>query len=120
MRLAEVTVLVSDLKAAAQAWATASGLVADLSEAEGRMAVDDVVIRLVGPADPETAGLIEGRGEGLFELTIEVEDLAATTAGLRANNVEVSDIVTGESGRLETRIDPAASHGALIRLVEKR
>jgi hypothetical protein len=119
-RLSEVTILTREVGTAAEAWAKASKLQASLTEGEGRIEAGDVIIRLVGPKEgSHVAGLIEQRGEGMFDIAIEVDDIDASVAGLRANGVDVTDPMTGDSGRQEAMINPASSHGVPIRLVEK-
>jgi hypothetical protein len=120
-RLSAVTILTHDVDAAAAAWANASGLSAEKSDGEARIAVADVVIRLVGPKEgSHVAGLIDRRGEGMFDLEIEVEGLAEVVEDLRGKGVQVTDPMEGVNGRQEAMIDPASSHGVPIRLVEKQ
>ncbi len=120
-RLSEVTVLTRDLDAAAAAWLASSGLKTEITSGEGRMEAGDVTIRLLGPHEgSHFAGLIEQRGEGMFDLAVEVEDLPAAVDDLRAKGVQVSDPMIGENGHQEAMIDPASSHGVPIRLVERQ
>ncbi|HEY7268271.1 MAG TPA: VOC family protein, partial [Dehalococcoidia bacterium] len=80
----------------------------------------DVDIRLVGPSEgSHIAGLLEQRGEGLFDIAIEVDNVAAAVDDLRAKGIDVSDPRIGDGGRQEAMVDPASSHGVPIRLVEK-
>jgi hypothetical protein len=75
----------------------------------------------VGPKEgSHVAGLIDRHGEGMFDLAIEVDDLIAVVEDLRGKDVQVSDPMIGEDGRPQAMIDPASSHGAPIRLVEKQ
>jgi 4-hydroxyphenylpyruvate dioxygenase-like putative hemolysin len=121
MRLAELVVLTRDADAAAAAWAKASRLEAEKTSAEARMAVGGVVIRLVTPShDSHVAGLLEQRGEGMFDFAIEVDDLEGTVAQLRDKGVNVTDAMDGEGGRRQAVIDPASAHGVPIRLLEKQ
>ena len=120
-RLKEVTILTRDASAAAAAWSNASGLEATARGSEAVIAVGGVDVRLVGPdGASHIAGLIERRGEGMFDLAIEVEDIAGAVADLRSKGVQVTDPMTGENGRQEAMIDPASTHGVPIRLVEKQ
>ncbi len=120
-RLSEVTVLTRDLDAAAAAWLASSGLEATVRDGEGRLEVGDVAIRLLGPREgSHFAGLIEQRGEGMFDLAIEVEDVPAAVEDLRAKGVQVSDPMIGDNGHQEAMIDPASCHGVPIRLVERQ
>ena len=119
-RLSEVTILTKDVDAATAAWANASGLQTRRAGSDGAIDAGDVVLRLIGPSEgSHIAGLIEQRGEGLFDIAIEVDSVAEGVADLRANGVDVTDPMIGDSGRQEAMIDPASSHGVPIRLVEK-
>jgi predicted enzyme related to lactoylglutathione lyase len=121
MRLAELVVLTRDAEAAAAAWANASGLEARNASGEARMDVGGVVIRLLGPAGgSHVAGLIDQRGEGMFDFAIEVDDLEAMLAQLRDKGVNVTDAMDGEGGRRQAMVDPASAHGVPIRLLEKQ
>ncbi len=121
MRLMEVSILTGDLPAAMAAWASASGLQGQVAGDEARIEVGDIVMRLLTPAAGlHAAEAIAERGEGLFELIVEVDDVVDTMAGLRIKDVLVSGVELGEHGRREVRIDPKSSHGVPIRLVEKK
>ena len=118
-KLIELSVLTGDLPAAAAAWAGASRLAAQISDGEGRITVGDVLVRLLSPdAGRRPAELLTARGEGMYELVIEVDDVVDAMADLRVKDVLLSGVELGESGRREIRIDPASSHGVPIRLVE--
>jgi hypothetical protein len=120
-RLSEVTILVRDLEAAAAAWANASGFEAEIASGEGRFRANDVLVRLIAPKEGDhVAGLLEQRGEGMFDFAIEVDDLQGLVAQLGAQGVAVGDIMEGEDGRGCAVIDPASTFGVPIRLVEKQ
>jgi hypothetical protein len=119
-RLIELGVLTGDLPAAVAAWAGASGLQAEVRDGEGKITVGGVLLRLLSPeAGGRPAELLAAGGEGMYELVIEVDDVADTMADLRVKDVLVSGVELDEDGRREIRIDPASSHGVPIRLVEK-
>ncbi|HXH22518.1 MAG TPA: hypothetical protein VNN10_10840 [Dehalococcoidia bacterium] len=120
-RLVELSILTGDLEGAAAAWAKASGVRLDLGAGEGQATVGGVLLRFLSPAaGRQAAELVASRGDGMYELVVEVDDVVETMAGLRAKGVDVSGVELGEGGRREIRIDPASSHGVPIRLVEKR
>lgn len=119
-RLIELSILTHDLQAAAEAWAHASDLRAEVESNEGRIKAGDVLIRFLSPeSGVRPAELIARRGEGMFDLTIEVDNLVDTMADLRVKDVLVSGVAIGADGRREITIDPRSSHGVPIRLVEK-
>jgi hypothetical protein len=120
-RLSEIGVLTRDTSAAAEAWTNASGLEVRLQGTEGLIDIGDVLIRLIGPdSASHVAGLVERRGEGMFDLAIEIDDFLQTIQGLRDKGVPVSDPMIDANGRQVAMIDPASSHGVPIRLVEKK
>ncbi|MGE3598893.1 MAG: VOC family protein [Dehalococcoidia bacterium] len=80
------------------------------------------VIEIVSPTDTRRpfgraiARFLEERGEGMFTLVLQADDLAATTAMLEANGVRLAP---GSSGLDGLDIDPRDTFGALF-LVEVR
>jgi hypothetical protein len=72
-------------------------------------------------ADHPLAAFMDERGEGMFSLSIEVDDIEATVAELRGCGVQVSD---SEAGMLEgtriARISRQSAHGVEIHLLERR
>jgi hypothetical protein len=119
-RLLELSILTADLPGAVAAWGKASGLNAEVSAGQGRITAGDVLLRLVSPAaGAREASLVAERGEGMYELVIEADDLVAAMADLTTKAIAVSGIEPGEGGRREIRVDPASTHGVPIRLVEK-
>lgn len=67
-----------------------------------------------------TAEWIRERGEGLFHICLEVEDIEASLAELRAKGVKLRDEVprAGHGGHRIAFLDPASTAGILIELVE--
>lgn len=60
------------------------------------------------------------RGEGLFSLSIEVDDLAEAVAYLRGQGATVSDPEPGLwPGTRIARVSPASSHGVSLQLIER-
>jgi methylmalonyl-CoA/ethylmalonyl-CoA epimerase len=78
-------------------------------------------IELVQPTtgDTGTAKFLERRGEGIHHICIEVEDIEASLARLRACNVRLIDESPrqGAHGRVAF-IHPKGAHGVLIELVQ--
>ena len=67
-----------------------------------------------------TAEWIRERGEGLFHICLEVEDIEASLDELRAKGVKLRDEVprAGHGGHCIAFLDPASTAGILIELVE--
>ncbi|HWT08696.1 MAG TPA: methylmalonyl-CoA epimerase [Roseomonas sp.] len=67
-----------------------------------------------------TAQWIRERGEGLFHICLEVDDIDASLAELRAKGVKLRDEVprAGHGGHRIAFLDPASTAGILIELVE--
>ena len=60
------------------------------------------------------------RGEGLFSISVEVEDLDGAVAFLRDNNVKVSDPEARIwPGARLARINHESTHGVSIQLIER-
>jgi methylmalonyl-CoA epimerase len=70
--------------------------------------------------DGRTAEWIRERGEGLFHICLEVEDIEASLAELRGKGVRLRDEVPrpGHGGHRIAFLDPASTAGILIELVE--
>lgn len=71
-------------------------------------------------ADSETARFIEEKGEGLYHICLEVEDIDGALAELRARGVTLIDQVPrpGHGGSRIAFIDPRATGNVLIELAE--
>lgn len=84
--------------------------------------VGDTEIELVQPttADSGVAGFLEKRGEGLHHICLEVDDIEATLADLKARGMRLIDQEPrpGAFGRVAF-LHPKSAHGVLIELVEK-
>ena len=80
------------------------------------------LLELLEPIEPETgiARFLETRGEGLHHVCLEVDDIRAALADLKADGVELLDEEPRE-GLVGTIafLHPGALHGVLVELVEK-
>jgi methylmalonyl-CoA epimerase len=128
-RLDHVVVAVRELDETARAWEHNLGLKAEpVSQPAGsevRLAslpAGNAFLQLAQPltAGHTLAGFIDERGEGMFSLSIEVDDLEAAVAELRGRSVHVSD---PEPGMLEgtrvARISRESAHGVEIHLLQR-
>ncbi len=128
-RLDHVVVAVRELEEAARAWEHNLGLKAErVVQPEGSnlklamLPAGDAFVELAQPltADHRLAAFMDDRGEGMFSLSIEVDDLEATVAGLRGRGVDVSDPEPGVlEGTRVARISPEPAHGVPIQLIER-
>ena len=128
-RLAPVAVAVKELEEAARAWEHNLGLKAErVVQPEGSnlklamLPAGNAFVELAQALAPEhrLAAFVEERGEGMFSLSIEVDDLEATVAELRGRDVQVSDPEPGVlEGTRVARISPQSAHGVPIQLIER-
>lgn len=129
-RLDHLTAAVRDVEEAARAWECSLRLKPErLVEPAGtnarlaRLPIGDAVLELVQPlsSDHELATFMEERGEGLFSLSVEVDDLEAVVADLRRRGVQVSDTEPSvPEGTRAVVINRESAHGVRIELVGPR
>lgn len=128
-RLDHVVVAVRELEEAARAWERNLGLKAErVFEPDGakvrlvRLPAGNAFLELAQPLAPghSLAAFMDERGEGVFALSIEVDDLDSAVAELRGRGVRVSDPEPGpwEGTRL-ARIDRESAHGVALQLIER-
>jgi methylmalonyl-CoA/ethylmalonyl-CoA epimerase len=131
IKINHIAIVVGDLDAALQFWVEALGLplervahvpeegvdVAFLPAGEGE-------IELIQPVDTGSgvARYLEKRGPGMHHLCLEVADLAATVARLRAAGVELINeqprVTAG--GRQYAFVHPRSTGGVLVELYAGR
>jgi methylmalonyl-CoA/ethylmalonyl-CoA epimerase len=88
-----------------------------------RLPIGDSFLELVQPVAKEGRFYeqFQQRGEGLFSISVEVEDLDAAVTFLRDNNVKVSDPEASIwPGARLARINHEYTHGVSIQLIERR
>lgn len=128
-RLDHIAVLVPDLEEALTFWQDQLGLSLDHVETISSMAVKiaflplgDSEIELVQPTteDSGLAKYLAKRGPGMHHICIEVGDIAAKLADLRARDVRLinDDPVLMEDGRQLAFIHPKSAGGVLIELYQ--
>lgn len=68
----------------------------------------------------QTAKWIRDRGEGLYHICLEVDDIAAALDELRAKGIKLRDEVprTGHGGHKIAFLEPESTAGILVELVE--
>jgi len=125
-KIDHVAIAVKDLEAAVQTFTGNFGFPVarhgDMPQLHMRMAflpVGDAQLELFQPTsdkNPAAAFLTE-RGEGMYLLSLEVEDLAAAAAVLSQKGIRVT-IQQVENGSRLAFISPKSTHGVLLQLIE--
>ncbi len=88
-----------------------------------RLPVGDAFIELVQPVEEKGrfAEQFKERGEGLFSISIEVDDLDGAVGYLRGKGARVSDPEPGIwPGSRVARVSQASAHGVSLQLIERR
>jgi methylmalonyl-CoA/ethylmalonyl-CoA epimerase len=128
MKIDHIGIVVRDIQEALRVYKTALGLplqevveVPDQNVEVAFLPVGGCNLELVQPTsdDTGTAKFLEKRGEGFHHICLEVEDIEATLARLKAHDVQLihEQPRQGAHGRVAF-IHPKAMHGVLIELVE--
>ncbi len=125
--LDHVAVAVSDLDAGITTWQENFGLKLErtgeapaLGIRQAILPLGSAFVELITPLSEEgpVAGFLKDRGEGLYLVSLEVDDLDATVASLRDKGVRVGD-PTGGSGTRLAFVSPRSTHGVTIQLIER-
>jgi len=125
-RIEHVAIAVKDLDAARRTFETL-GIACDHEERINgiRLAMLPIGESALELLEPEREGTATGewikqRGEGLYHICLEVEDIEAALAELRAKGVALRDEVprTGHGGHRIAFLDPRSTAGVLVELVE--
>ena len=130
-RIDHVVIATEDLADAAAKWERNLGLRVQerVSRPLGsgfdvaRLLVGDAFIELVQPVEEKGrfAEQFKERGEGLFSISIEVDDLDGAVGYLRGKGARVSDPEPGIwPGSRVARVSQASTHGVSIQLIERR
>jgi methylmalonyl-CoA/ethylmalonyl-CoA epimerase len=84
------------------------------------VAIGDDALRLVSPlqGDSPVMRFLERRGEGFYNLALEVDDLDAAVRELADQGIRVSEPIESEPGIRSAFVAMAATHGLSIQLVE--
>lgn len=123
-KIHHIVIAVADLDAASSLYGKTFGLkaqtLADMPTEGLRRIRFDVGNAFVDIAQPtnetgELGKFVKDKGEGIYLISVQVDDLAKTVKELRAKGAEVvGDAVRG--GRV--LVSPKTTHGALIELTE--
>ncbi len=128
MKIDHIGIAVRDIEQALQVYQVALGLpvqdVVDVPDQQVRVAflpLGESNIELVQPStdDSGTARFIEKRGEGIHHICVQVDDIEAALAQLKANGVPLIDQEprAGAHGRVAF-VHPKGTHGELLELEE--
>lgn len=130
-RIDHVIVATEELSDAAARWERTLGLKASESLEQplgagfkaARLPVGDAFIELVQPVEERGRFFeqFQERGEGMFSISIEVDDLDGAVDYLRGKGARVSDAEPGIwPGSRVARINRSFTHGVSIQLIERR
>ncbi len=128
-RIDHIAVVVNDLDAALAVYRDALGMplaqVRTIPEQDVKIAFlpsGDSEIELLEPVNPASgiAQYLAKRGEGLHHICLEVDDIEATLADLKAKGAQLIDQAPrrGAYGKIAF-IHPKGAHGVLIELLER-
>lgn len=128
MKIDHIGIVVRDIQEALRVYETALGLplkeVVEVPDQKVQVAflpLGESNIELVQPttSDAGTARYLEKHGEGVHHICIEVQNIEAVLAKLKAHNVQLigQEPRPGAHGRVAF-IHPKGAHGVLIELVE--
>ncbi len=99
-------------------------VVSDQKVKVGVMRIGDSAIEFIEPTAPDSpiSGFLSSRGNGLHHISLEVEDLGAHLADLKARKVRLIDEQprVGADGALVAFIHPESTGGVLIELTEAK
>jgi len=128
-RINHIAILVEDIEKALPFWQDALGLeLAEIEEVEAEKArvaffpTGESQIELVQPTDPET-GLgryLSKHGGGMHHLCLEVADIEASLARLKAHGIELINETPRQrdSGTRYAFIHPQSTGGVLVELYQ--
>ena len=126
-RIDHVAVVVKDLEAAVATYQhnfelekAGGGEVPSLGIHNAFLQIGGARIELMTPtsATGPVAEFLEQRGEGIYLLSLEVEDLDEAVARLQDTGARVR-VVEGSTGRRLAFVSPKSTHGVLLQLLER-
>ncbi|MFQ5665040.1 MAG: VOC family protein [Candidatus Binatia bacterium] len=125
-KIDHIAIAVKDLDAAVKTFTDnfgfpvgSSGTVPPLNMRRAFLSVGDASLELFQPTSDQHPGakFLADRGEGMYLLSLEVDDLAAATGALAERGVKVST-QSIDSGIKLGFISPKHTHGVLLQLIE--
>lgn len=127
LRIHHVTLAVRDLDRARETFASlfgADSAYGDVVEAFGVRTADVALggdtLQLAAALDAESplARFTERRGEGFYNIALEVDDLGAAVDELRARGVRVSEPIEATPGVRSSFVTMSATHGLSVQLMQ--
>jgi lactoylglutathione lyase/methylmalonyl-CoA/ethylmalonyl-CoA epimerase len=82
--------------------------------------IGDGVLQVASPLEQSgpVSRFIERKGEGFYNLALEVDDLGAAVAELRTRGIKASDPIEATPGVRSSFVTMTATHGLSVQLVE--
>ncbi|MCX7707322.1 MAG: methylmalonyl-CoA epimerase [Anaerolineae bacterium] len=128
-RIDHIAIVVENLERALGVYRDALGMtvsdIREMPEQDVKMAflpAGDSEIELLEPINPDSgiARYLTKRGEGLHHICLEVDNIEATLADLKAKGAQLIDETPkqGAYGKIAF-IHPKGAHGVLVELVER-
>jgi methylmalonyl-CoA epimerase len=125
--LHHVGIAVTDLEEAVEAYQVTLGLspahrqdfpVLGVRSAFYRLG--EALLEVMTPLSPEgpVAQFLRERGEGMYLVALQVDDLEEALAELQARGVSASELMEGGIGTRMAFVSPRSANGVLIELVE--
>ena len=126
-RIDHIAVVVKDLEAVVATYQhnfdlekAGGGEVPALGIHNAFLQIGDARIELMTPtsATGPVADFLEQRGEGMYLLSLEVEDLGEAVARLQDTGARVR-VAEGSTGQRLAFVSPKSTHGVLLQLLER-
>ena len=100
-----------------------SGAMPEMGIKNAILPVGESVLELIEPLDPQQGALarfLQNRGEGVYMIALEVDDMESTVKSLQSKDVRLIDADPEARSRGgPVFIHPKSTHGVLIELIEK-
>lgn len=126
-KIDHIAIAVKDLDAALQtfgrnfAFPRASVPEENPQERRAGLTIGDSMLQLLqpAPAGTQAAEFLQARGEGMYVLSLEVEDLDAAVAHLASKGIAATP-QDGPGGTRCCNVSPEVTHGVPLQLVQHR
>jgi len=100
-----------------------SGVMAEMGIKNAILPAGDSVLELIEPLDPQQGALarfLQNRGEGVYMIALEVDDLESAIKSFQSKGVRLIDAEPESRAKGgPVFIHPKSTHGVLIELIEK-
>lgn len=100
-----------------------SGAVPEMGIKNAILPVGDSILELIEPLDPKEGAIarfLQSRGEGVYMIALEVDDLESAIRSLQSKDVRLIDADPESRSRGgPVFIHPKSTHGVLVELIEK-